>query len=82
MTLTELPPTIQILSRADKLQLIQLLAADVACNEEGAARNEEEEMLSQLEGKTFEVWSPYDSYGAAAVLEQALQQDQQNKDAQ
>lgn len=63
MTLAELLPEIQSLGRGEKLQLIQLLAADVA---------REEQLVAGWKDKTFEVWSPYDSADAAHVLEKQL----------
>lgn len=60
MTLSEILPTIQSLPRADKLRLIQLLAADVA---------RDDEIALEVADKTVPIWSPYDSFqGAAAVL--------------
>jgi hypothetical protein len=59
MTLTELLPTIQSLPRADKLRLIQVLAADVAC---------EEQVAANLADKTIPIWSPYEAFDGAATL--------------
>jgi hypothetical protein len=64
MTLTEMLPTIQSLSRAEKLRLIQLLAADVA-------RDEEDVPAEQ----TVTIWSPYDSFEGAATLLQVLDEN-------
>ncbi len=66
MTLSELPPTIQSLPRADKLRLIQLLAADVA-RDEGIALD--------MANKTIPIWSPHDSFQGAATLLQLLDDD-------
>ncbi len=66
MTLSELLPTIQSLPRADKLRLIQLLAADVA-RDEGLAFD--------VAGKTIPIWSPHDSFRGAATLLQILNDD-------
>ncbi len=63
MTLAELIPSISALPRADKLQLIQRLAADLVT----------EEQLEALSGKTVEYWSPHDSFQAAATLDSLLQ---------
>ena len=59
MTLSQLLPSVQELPHADKLQLMQWLATQLA-NEEGVA------LLSSEE--TYPIWSPHDSYEAAAVL--------------
>lgn len=63
MTLSELLPTIQSLPRADKLRLIQVLAADVA-RDEGVALD--------VAGKTVPIWSPHDSFEGAATLLRVL----------
>ena len=67
MTLTEVLPTIQTLPRADKLRLIQLLAADVA---------QEEGIALELENKTIPIWSPYDAFQGAAALMRALDEEE------
>ncbi len=59
MTLSEMLPKIQSLPRADKLRLIQLLAADVA-RDEGIALD--------LADKTIPIWSPHESFQGAATL--------------
>jgi len=66
MTLSEMLPTIQSLPRADKLRLIQLLAADVARNDGIAC---------DLADKTFLNWSPHDSVQGAATLLRMLDED-------
>ena len=59
MSLHELLPSVQALPRADKYQLLQMLAADLA-HAEG---------LTHLQpGASYPVWSPYDANEAAAVL--------------
>lgn len=63
MTLAELLPKIRSLPRGEKLRLIQLLADDVAQNEE---------MPFDAVGKTVAIWSPYDSFQGAATLLEAL----------
>jgi len=63
MTLVELLPTIHLLPRADKLQLIQLLAHDVA---------HEDELLKEMSTMPLEVWSPFDAFEAVKSLQQAL----------
>ena len=66
MTLSEILPNIQSLPRADKLRLIQLLAADFARNE-GIALD--------VTDKTVPIWSPHDSFQGAATLLRVLDED-------
>ena len=66
MSLTEIPPSIQALPRADKLRLIQLLAADVA---------REEGIVSDVSHRTVPIWSPHDAFEGAATLLQILEED-------
>ena len=66
MALADVLPTIHALTRPEKLRLIQLLAADLAGEEGGAAL--------QPQGM-YPVWSPESAFGAAAVLLQALRDD-------
>lgn len=66
MSLTELMPVVQALPRRDRLRLVQLLVADLA----------REEGISLEENITpFPIWSPYNAYEAAAVLQEALESD-------
>ncbi len=67
MTLYELLPTIQSLPRADKLQLIQLLAADLALDDNIALN---------VANKTAPIWSPHDSFQGAATLLKLLNEDE------
>lgn len=66
MSLSEMLPTIQSLPRAEKLRLIQILAADIACDE-GIALN--------VADKTVPIWSPHDSFQGAATLLRLLDAD-------
>ncbi|HLP89161.1 MAG TPA: hypothetical protein VK184_11305 [Nostocaceae cyanobacterium] len=67
MTLTEIIPSLQLLSRQEKLKVIQFLADLLA---------KEDENLPTLEnGKHYEVWSPYDAFLAEHILTQMLQDD-------
>ena len=66
MSLSDLLPTIQALPRSEKLRLIQLLAADVAC---------EEQAVVDLADKTVPIWSPYDALEGAATLLRALEEE-------
>ena len=70
MTLSQLLPSVQELPHADKLQLMQWLATQLA-NEEGVA------LLSSEE--TYPIWSPHDSYEAAAVLSNFLETEKANR---
>lgn len=59
MSLAEVLPTVQKLSRAEKLRLIELVAAELGRSED----------LAPLEGgQTYSIWSPHDAYQAAEVL--------------
>ena len=59
MTDNELLPTLHALPRADKLRLIQVLAADVA-REDGITPDDAE--------RAYPVWSPYEAFDGAATL--------------
>ncbi|PSM47388.1 hypothetical protein C7Y66_20115 [Chroococcidiopsis sp. CCALA 051] len=65
MTLAELLPAIQQLSATEKLKLIRILAEDLDVVKD----------IAPLETfKTYELPTPYDSFGAGAVLMEALKQ--------
>lgn len=53
------------LTRADKLRVLQLLIDDLAI----------EETYEIVPGAVYEVWSPYDSAEAAAILTKMLEDD-------
>ncbi|GAB4521460.1 MAG: hypothetical protein OHK0046_32860 [Anaerolineae bacterium] len=57
---------VQKLSRADKLRLIQLLAAELAADENAYF----------VSGTTYDVWSPYDAPQAAEMLMKMLEDEQ------
>jgi hypothetical protein len=61
----ELLKQVQELNRVDKLWLIQMLANDLA----------QEENPALIEGVSYEIWSPYDSGDAAKTLLQMLEDD-------
>lgn len=61
MTYTEVLPTLKTLNHKDKIRAIQFLANEIA---------KEEEVF--IEGKTYEFWSPFEAYEAAAQLEKLL----------
>lgn len=67
MNLAELFPTLQNLSRADKLKIMQFLVSELA---------REEEALLLENGATYQLWSPYNSHDAAQKLAQLLEEDQ------
>lgn len=64
MTLSQILPSIQSLPRADKLRLAELLAKDLAGEDDRAAR--------QLPDQAVSIWSPYESFEGAAALLRAL----------
>jgi hypothetical protein len=65
MTLTELLPAVRQLSAPEKLKLIRLLAEDL----------DKAEDISPLESfKTYELPTPYNTFGAGAVLMESLNQ--------
>jgi hypothetical protein len=65
-TLPDLLPAVRALPRADKLRLIQWLAAEL----------EEEESGSLLKaGAVYPIWTPLDAVDAAAVLLNELAKD-------
>lgn len=62
MTISEVLPTLKALNHKDKIRAIQFLANEVA---------KEEEIFFE-EGKTYEIWSPFEAYEAASQLEKLL----------
>lgn len=68
MTLTEVLPNIRQLSRTEKLRIVHILIDEIAAEE-----------TSLLEsGRTYEVWSPYDSFDAADKLLKMLEEEKSN----
>lgn len=63
MTLAEVLPVVRQLTAAEKLKLIRLLAEDL---------DGEEDIFPLEHGKVSELPTPYDSYGAAQTLANAL----------
>lgn len=64
MTLSEVLPSIRQLSIIEKLKLIRILAEDLEAAED----------ISPLElFKTYDLPTPYNSFGAGAALMQALE---------
>lgn len=70
MSLAELLPSARELSRADKLRLIQWLAADLAGTDDSA---------SLAAGANYPVWSPWGAHEAAAVLLDVLETDERGR---
>ncbi len=66
MSLTELLPELQALSRADRLRVVQFLVTDLA-REEGVALIEP--------GRTYPVWTPYDAFEAATAVYETLRKE-------
>ena len=64
MTITEVLPTLKALNHKDKIRAIQFLANEVA---------KEEEVFFE-EGKTYEIWSPFEAFEAAEQLEKLLEE--------
>jgi hypothetical protein len=62
MVSTELVEQLCKLDRADKLQIIQLLATELA--------NEENNLIKP--GASYPIWSPYDAVEAASIMLEAL----------
>nr|WP_204154489.1 hypothetical protein [Leptolyngbya sp. CCY15150] len=64
MTLSEVLPSVRQLSTVEKLKLIRILAEDLEAAED----------ISPLEPfKTYDLPTPYNSFGAGVVLMQALE---------
>jgi hypothetical protein len=63
MTLAELLPEVQALSRLDKMRLVELLTQEL-----------EQDRHDLIEpGKSYEVWSPDRAFSAADILLKALE---------
>jgi hypothetical protein len=65
MSLTDVLPGVQTLSRLDKIRLIQYLARELEQDEEGLIQP----------GRSYPVWSPDRAFSAAAALLQALEDE-------
>ena len=69
MTLAEVLPAARRLCAMEKLKLIRILAEDLDIAED----------ISPLEPfKTYDLPTPYDSFGAGAILMEALKQSKLN----
>jgi hypothetical protein len=71
MTLTEILPSLQKLSHQEKIKAIQFLATELAKDEQNSVVLEN--------GKTYEVWSPYDAFSAEKVITDMLNQHLQQE---
>jgi hypothetical protein len=65
MSLDDVLPAVQSLSRDDKFRLIQLLSQDLGHDVSGLIKP----------GEAYPVWSPDQAYSAAAALLEALKED-------
>jgi hypothetical protein len=63
----DLLPALRSLSRADKIRAIQLLATELAREEETAS-----ELLPLQAGVSIPIWTPFDAFDAAAKLLEEL----------
>jgi hypothetical protein len=66
MTIAELLPALHGLAKCETLRTIQLLAADVTC--------EDGEMLVPSEA-AYPAWSPFDAFDGAATLMRLLEDE-------
>jgi hypothetical protein len=66
MSIVEMMPSVRALSRIEKLQLIQLLAEDLARTEEST---------TLIPGQSYPLWSPERAYEAADVLLRELESE-------
>ncbi len=73
MVIDELIPTVREMSRTDKWRLMQLLVIELA-------EDEGEPLIEELliPGRTYQIWSPHASVGAADALLAALEVDGRN----
>ena len=69
MSIADLFPTLQKLSRVDKLKVMEFLVQEMA---------KEEEILSLEPGATYHLWSPYNSHQASQKLATLLEEDKQS----
>ena len=68
MSLVDVLPDVQTLSRLDKIRLIQLLAQEL--------QQDESDMIEP--GRSYPVWSPDRAFTAADALLEALKEDRAN----
>jgi hypothetical protein len=65
MSLAEILPKLHELDRTDKWRTVQFLIAELS----------QEEGIPFTHGATYPIWSPYDSYEAAATLMKVLREE-------
>ena len=68
MSLAEVLPNLKTLNRAEKLRVVKILIDEIT----------QEEASFFESGAEYEIWSPYDSYDAAAKLQQMLEENKSN----
>ena len=68
MNAEELFAELHKLNRIDKLRAMEVLVLDLAA----------EEQAQLIPGKEYEIWSPYDSAGAAETLMKMLDEEKAN----
>ena len=78
MTLTEVLPSLKQLSRTEKLRVVHILIDEIAAEKNDSAIEETELKNFFESGQTYEVWSPHDSFDAAAQLNQLLEESKTN----
>ncbi|MCY2963666.1 MAG: hypothetical protein NT069_08465 [Planctomycetota bacterium] len=66
MSLLDVLPEARALSRLEKIRLIQVLAQDL--------EQDESELIES--GRSYPIWSPDRAFSAAAVLLNALEEDE------
>jgi hypothetical protein len=71
MNAEELFAELHKLNRIDKLRAMEVLVLDLAA----------EEQAQLIPGKEYEIWSPYDSAGAAETLMKMLDDEKKSNDA-
>jgi hypothetical protein len=71
MNAEELFAELHKLNRIDKLRAMEVLVLDLAA----------EEQAQLIPGKEYEIWSPYDSAGAAETLMKMLDDEKKASDA-
>ncbi len=71
MNAEELFAELHKLTRIDKLRAMEVLVLDLAA----------EEQAQLIPGKEYEIWSPYDSVGAAETLMKMLDDEKKASDA-
>lgn len=71
MTLTRIVPVVRMLPARDKLRLIRILAEELEVAKD---------MVSFEAGKAYDLPTPYNAFGAAAILAEAMATYQEEGD--